>query len=371
MEKSRDALLSFTVAEILEICQGVQAEHRVTPEHASNPPMDRKSSTLGWQEPLDDEAGTECPRDQDDILLCEGVWQQDKDLSAEETIFLKEFPIFKEELEVEIRELHALADDIDTAHRTITKANMVAISITVVSDAMSILGLVLTPATIGGSLMLSAAGKALGTAAGLTSIFTDVMEHFQNQEAQTRASSLVFTCDHEVKEAQGKVFHAMSVGKKAFNCRSNIRNVKRNIRAFQAARAHPRLATAAKRLLTTRQLSARRSRQVQRVFKGTGVLLKKSARVLYGAVTGFSLCQDMVTLLSDWRQLKEGARTKMAEELRAHAWELEDQLTELTQLYESLQQQNLLQEKRPRISASEGAGGLWLRPQAGVVTEED
>lgn len=34
----------------------------MTPEHASNPPMDQNSSTLGWQEPLDDEAGMESPR---------------------------------------------------------------------------------------------------------------------------------------------------------------------------------------------------------------------------------------------------------------------------------------------------------------------
>ncbi|XP_059042804.1 apolipoprotein L6 isoform X2 [Mustela lutreola] len=319
--------------------------------------MDQNSSTLGWQEPLDDEAGMESPRDQEDILL----QQQDRDLSAEEIIFLEEFPILKEELEEEIRELYALADNIDTAHKRVTKTNMVATSITVVSDTMSILGLVLAPTTIGGSLVLSAAGKALGTAASLTSIFTDVMEHFQNQEARTRASSLVPTYDHEVKEAQGKAFRAISVGKKAFSCGSNIRDVKRNIRAFQVARAHPGLATAAKRLLTTGQLSARRSSQVQRVFKGTGVVVKKSARVLCGAVTGFSLCHDVVTLLSDWRQLKEGAGTKMAEELRAYAWGLEDQLTELTQQYESLQQQNLLQEERPRISSSGGAPGSLAR----------
>ncbi|XP_045869645.1 apolipoprotein L6 isoform X2 [Meles meles] len=299
--------------------------------------MDRKSSTLAWQEPLDDdEAGTECPRDQEDILLCEGVQQQDKDLSAEKTVFLKEFPSFKEELEVDIRELYALAEVLDTAHRTVTKTNVVATSIAVASDAMSILGLVLAPATIGGSLVLSAAGKALGTAASLTSVFTNVVEHFQIQEARTRASSLVPTCDHMVEEAQEKAFHVMSVGKKAFSCGSNIRDVKRNIRAFQVARAHPRLAAAAKRLLTTGQVSARRSRQLQRVFKGTEVLMKKSARVLCGAVSGIFLCQNMVTLLSDWKQLKEGAGTKMAEELRARAWELENQLVELTQLYESL-----------------------------------
>ncbi|XP_030896679.1 apolipoprotein L6 [Leptonychotes weddellii] len=320
--------------------------------------MDQMSSTLGRQEPLDNEAGTECPRDQDDSLLCEDVQQQDEDLSAEEIIFLKEFPIIKEELEVDIKKLHALADDINTTHRTFTKTNMLATSITVVSDTMGILGLVLAPSTVGGSLVLSAVGKVLGTAAGFTSIFTNVMEHFQNQKAQTQAGTLVSTHNHEVEEAQGKtVFYITSVGKKAYDCGSNIKDVKRNIHAFQIARAHPRLATAAKRLLTTGQVSARRSMQLQRAFKDTAVLIKKNARMLCSAMAGFSLCQDVVTLLTDWKQLKEGEGSKMAEELRAHARELERELTELTQLYERLQQQKLFQEKRPRSSSSGGATG--------------
>ncbi|XP_034843509.1 apolipoprotein L6 isoform X1 [Mirounga leonina] len=329
----------------------------VTHEGTSNSPMDQMSSTLGWQEPLDSEAGTECPRDQDDSLLCEDVQQQDEDLSAEEIIFLKEFPIIKEELEVDIKKLHALADDINTTHRTFTKTNMLATSITVVSDTMSILGLVLVPSTIGGSLVLSAVGKVLGTAAGFTSIFTNVMEHFQSQKARTQASTLVSTHNNEVEEAQGKMVYIMSVGKKAYDCGSNIMDVKRNIHAFQRARAHLRLATAAKRLLTTGQVSARRSMQLQRAFKGTAVLIKKNARMLCSAMAGFSLYQDVVTLLTDWKQLKKGEGSKMAEELRAHARELERKLTELTQLYESLQQQKLFQEKRPRSSSSGGATG--------------
>ncbi|XP_044240383.2 apolipoprotein L6 isoform X2 [Ursus arctos] len=333
-EKSRGVLLNFTATDTPQNCQGVQAERCVTHEDISNSPMGQKSSTLRQQEPLDNE----CPRDQDDILPCQGVWQQDKGLSVEEITFLREFPLIKRELEEDIRKLHALADDIDATHRTFAKTHMVATSMTVVSNTMTMLGLILAPATIGGSLMLSAAGKALGTVAGVTSTFTDVMEHFQNQEAQTQASSLVPAHDDEVEEAQGKIFHVVSVGKKAYDYGSSIGDVKRNINAFQIARANPQLTTAAKRLLTTGQVSARRTKQLQRAFKGTTVLIKKNARVLCSALAGFSLCHDVVTLLSDWKQLKEGARTKLAEELRAQAGVLEEKLMELTQLYESLQQ---------------------------------
>uniref|UniRef100_A0A452UPQ3 Apolipoprotein L6 n=2 Tax=Ursus maritimus TaxID=29073 RepID=A0A452UPQ3_URSMA len=328
----------------------------MTHEDISKSPMGQRSSTLRQQEPLDNE----CPRDQDDILPCQGVWQQDKGLSVEEITFLREFPLIKRELEEDIRKLHALADDIDATHRTFAKTHMVATSMTVVSNAMTMLGLILAPATIGGSLMLSAAGKALGTVAGVTSTFTDVMEHFQNQEAQTQASSLVPAHDDEVEEAQGKIFHVVSVGKKAYDYGSSIGDVKRNINAFQIARANPQLTTAAKRLLTTGQVSARRTKQLQRAFKGTTVLIKKNARVLCSALAGFSLCHDVVTLLSDWKQLKEGARTKLAEELRAQAGVLEEKLMELTQLYESLQQ--LVRLTAPSWAGLEGGGEALTGP---------
>ncbi|XP_078305613.1 apolipoprotein L6 isoform X1 [Panthera onca] len=367
MEKSRDTAWTFTTMEAPHICQ----EGCLTGEDTSHSPMGRTSTALVAQELVDDqtgkgfEAGIGLQRDQDDILPCEGVQQGEEGLSAEEVTFLEEFPIVKEELEAGIRKLHALADHIDTTHRTLTKTNMAANSMAVVSGAMSILALILAPATAGGSLMFSAAGKGLGTAAGVTSILTNILGHFRNQEARAQASSLVPTRGHEVGEPGGqKASYLMAVGKMAYDYGSAIKGIKKDIRALQIARAHPRLATAAKRLLTTGRVSARRSRQVQRAFKGTTLLMTTNIRLLGSAMAGLSLGQDLTALLKDWKRLKEGARTKSAEELRAQTWELERTLTELTQLYESLKRRKLLQEERPRSSSSGGATGSLPQPPA-------
>uniref|UniRef100_A0ABI7XZ33 Apolipoprotein L6 n=1 Tax=Felis catus TaxID=9685 RepID=A0ABI7XZ33_FELCA len=399
MEKSRDTAWAFTTVEAPHICQ----EGCLTGEDTSHSPMGRTSTALVAQELVDDQAGKGfeagiglqseefltsadrgernnwqdrrfselCPHlmrssgDQDDILPCEGVQQGEEGLSAEEITFLEEFPIVKEELEAGIRKLHALADHIDTTHRTLTKTNMAANSMAVVSGAMSILALVLAPATAGGSLMFSAAGKGLGTAAGVASILTNILGHFRNQEARAQASSLVPTRGHEVGEPGGqKASYLMAVGKMAYDYGSAIKDIKKDIRALQIARAHPRLATAAKRLLTTGRVSARRSRQVQRAFKGTTLLMTTNIRLLGSAMAGLSLGQDLTALLKDWKRLKEGARTKSAEELRAQTWELERTLTELTQLYESLKRRKLFQEERPRSSSSGGATGSLPQPPA-------
>ncbi|XP_026926685.2 apolipoprotein L6 isoform X1 [Acinonyx jubatus] len=367
IEKSRDTAWTFTTMEAPHICQ----EGCLTGEDTSHSPMGRTSTALVAQELVDDqagkgfEAGIGLQRDQDDILPCEGVQQGEEGLSPEEITFLEEFPIVKEELEAGIRKLHALADHINTTHRTLTKTNMAANSMAVVSGAMSILALVLAPATAGGSLMFSAAGKGLGTAAGVTSILINILGHFRNQEARAQVSSLVPTRGHEVGEPGGqKASYLMAVGKMAYDYGSAIKDIKKDIRALQIARAHPRLATAAKRLLTTGRVSARRSRQVQRAFKGTTLLMTTNIRLLGSAMAGLSLGQDLTALLKDWKRLKEGARTKSAEELRAQTWELERTLTELTQLYESLKRRKLFQEERPRSSSSGGATGSLPQPPA-------
>lgn len=313
-------------------------ENHLTPEDTCNSLTDKMSTSLVPQRLLDDQAGVDLQRDKDDIALREDVEQQGRDLTAEEKIFLEEFPNFKGELERVIRKYRDLADHIDKIHTTFTKTNVVTNSISVVSGAMSILGLALAPATAGGSLIFSAVGSGLGTVAGVTSTVTSIVKYIHNREVQAQVSSQESTCDQNIKEDIKKVSDLLMMGKSLYDYERNIEDIKKNLRAFQIARAHPHLATAAKRLLTTGQVSARKSRQVQKAFGGTVLVMTKSSRLLNSAMFGFSLGMDLNTLRKDWGELKEGAKTELAEELRARASKLERELTELTQLYESLQQ---------------------------------
>ncbi|KAF5919829.1 hypothetical protein HPG69_009818 [Diceros bicornis minor] len=304
--------------------------------------------------------------DRDDILLCEEVEEQD--LSAEERTFLEEFLILKEELEEYIRKLHALADHIDKTHETLTKASVGTNSVAVMSGALTFLGLALAPATAGGSVVLSTIGTGLGTAAGVTTALTNFWEQDHNQKAQDQASSLGLTQDQQVKEAGGdgqKPSYFKLVGKIAYCFGSAIRNIKKHIHDFKTARVQPHLAPADKALLTTGQVSAQRSRQVQNAFVGTIGAVTRNAHLLSSAVTGLYLGKDLAALLKVWKQLKEGAKSEFAKELRAKAGEQEKKLTELTQCHESLQQKKLLQEKRLMSSSSEGAVETLPQPPDG------
>ncbi|XP_007952177.2 LOW QUALITY PROTEIN: apolipoprotein L6 [Orycteropus afer afer] len=350
MERSRDTVTTQTS----QACK----ENHSTRGDTSNSDVDKMSMRLVPPELLDIqageayEAGAGLQSSKDDITLWEdGMWdlQEDVNLSAEEITFLKEFHLLKRELEEHISKLHALADHMDTTHETFTKTNMVINSIALASGVMSILGLALPGATLGGSLVLTAAGKGLQAAAGATSILTSICEHFHNKKAQAQASTLVPTYGRRERETEGKeVSYVMAVGQAAYECRNTIKDIKKNIHAFQRARTNPHLAAVTKRLLTTGKVSTQTTRQVQRAFEGTTLVMIKKARLLGIAKAGLFFGIDLATLLKDWKHLKEGAGTEAAKALRAQAQELEDLLTELTQVYKSLKQQ-----LKPRFPSQE------------------
>ncbi|XP_023415736.1 apolipoprotein L6 isoform X1 [Loxodonta africana] len=361
--------------ETSQICK----ENRTTNGDTSNSAVDEMSMPLVPPKLLDIqaveeyEAGVGLQSGKDDVLLWEDVkWtlQEDMHLSAGERTFLEKFHLLKCDLEVCISKLHALADHMDTTHETFTKTNVVVSSIAVVSGVMSILGLALCPATLGGSLVLSAAGNGLGLAAGATRALTGICKHLHNKKAQAQASSLVLIHGQGNGEAIGReALNALAVCKVLYQCRNGIKDIKKNINAFKTAKAHPRLAAAAKQFLTSDRVSAQSSRQVQRAFESTTLAMTKSARLLGAATAGLFLSVNLATLLKDWKQMKEGERTEAAKELRAQAQDLEEVLTELTQLYESLRQKELLQEKSLLNSTFEGA--MWDLPQSPVWPGEE
>ncbi|XP_037702994.1 apolipoprotein L6-like isoform X2 [Choloepus didactylus] len=300
------------------------------------------------------EAGIDSERDMDDILPGEDADLQEGDLSARERMFLGEFPIQKQELEEGIRFLHDLANGFDRNHQIFTKTNIVTSSLGLVSAAMGIMGVVLAPATAGGSLVLSTSSQGLGAIVGVTSMLTNFLEYSHDKKVRTQASGLMPTRDQEAREAEEKAACVMAAGKAAYNCGDTIKNMKKNVRAFRMTRAHPRLTAAAKRFLITGRVSARRMKQMEKAFDGTVLLMTKNARLMSNLFAGLSLGVDAATVWNNWKELQGGARAKYAEELRARARQLQTQLTELTRYHEKLQQK-LFEETTASESSLQGA----------------
>ncbi|XP_020838131.1 apolipoprotein L6-like isoform X2 [Phascolarctos cinereus] len=272
-----------------------------------------------------------------DKLLDDTIEQNDG-LSAEDKIFLKEFPEKKMELEERIQGLHAAADQVDKIHKKCAITNVVAGSTSVLSGVMSILGLALAPVTAGGSLILSASGIGLGAVAAITTLSSSVIEHAGNLAARERVSNQKGTKGQAAVVALCKEApQLLSVAQKCVSTGNQVmEEIKKNIRAFRLAKANPRLTTTAKNFMTTGYLSRWSARKVEKAFGGTALAMTKGSRMTSAMTAGALVLVDTITFIRDLSHLLEGAKAEMAEELRGQAQELERKLEELSQAYNSL-----------------------------------
>ncbi|XP_042549282.1 apolipoprotein L6-like isoform X1 [Dipodomys spectabilis] len=337
MEESRGAFLDIATSS--PVCEE---------DHLTRGDMDLVLDQLPATEVVRDlEAGIDMQREEEDEgpMGEEEMLQDEEGLSAREQTFLEEFPRWKQDQKRVIRKLLRLADEIDANHQRATKTKVISNSTAIISGVMSILGLALAPATAGGSLMLTAAGQGLGTIAGITNIVSDVLKNSRNKKAQAQANSLMASEDKEFQQAGGgKTSYVTALGKIVYACGNAVDNIKRNAQAYRLARTRPHLATAAKQLLKTGQVSAKSSRQVQKAFEGTVLAMKKGALMSGGVMAVIFLYQDSVALADDLKQLKEGTRAELAKEFWDKAQELEELVAEWTYYYERLQKKKLKKE---------------------------
>ncbi|XP_008703980.2 apolipoprotein L5 [Ursus maritimus] len=252
-------------------------------------------------------------------------------LLEEEKMFLLCFPLQKYKLEKSIKELHAIADQLDATHEMLTKTRLVASSSGTISGVLSLLGLALGPVTVGGSLMLSVAGLGLGAAAAATNALTSIFESRSNSAARDRASGLVPMETTMVYEAfEGIRLPEISAAWSCVvRCVGLLKNVK-ELRACQMAKANSGFMAKVDDFMATRHVSFWRVGRLQTAVEGSALSMNKGARLLGAAGAGFLLMQDVRSFLHSWKQLEEGVT---AEELRTVAWQLEQELSQLTQHY--------------------------------------
>ncbi|XP_045682564.1 apolipoprotein L5 [Phyllostomus hastatus] len=288
-------------------------------------------------------------------------------LPREERMFLWAFPWRKHRLEKTIRELRAIADEADSAHKTLTQTNLVASSAGAVSAAMTILGVALSPVTAGGSLLLSVAGQGLGAAAFVTNVVTNVLEDRSKSSARAQASRLVAFPQPPEPEAGGGVSLSPveTTWEAAQRCCEILGSV-RKLRAYWEARANPGFMARVRNFVTTRRVPFWRATGVQRaVGGGSALAMTRGARVLRAAGVagaGISLVQDVKSVLRDWQHLREGARTEVAMDLRTQAEELEQELSHLSRRYQQIilrQNRSLEAGGRNRAGRWEGEQGCW------------
>ena len=250
--------------------------------------------------------------------------------------FLNKFPRVKRQLEEFIDKFHELADKVEKVHKGCTISNVMAHSTGAVSGVLTIVGLALAPVTKGASVALLATGLGLGAAAGVTSVSTSIIERVKRSSAETEASRMMSTVVKKWKvllEVLKSNPHIVDRKKEeAVQC------IEMHIHAMETGNANPGSAANASIYMSPGRISGPGIQHIETGFKATALTITRGAQIAGLAAAGVFLLVDVGFLVKESIHLHNGAKTEAAESLRRRAWELERKLEELTQIYESLQE---------------------------------
>ncbi|XP_017904538.1 PREDICTED: apolipoprotein L2 [Capra hircus] len=222
--------------------------------------------------------------------------------------FLNKFPRVKRQLEEFIDKFHELADKVEKVHKGCTISNVMVHS------------------------------TGLGTAAAVTSVSTSIIEHVKRSSAETEASRMMSTVVKKWKvllEVLKSNPHIVDTTEKVTEAEQCI---EMHIHALETGNANPGSAAKASVYMSTGRISVPAIQQIEAGFKATASAIAKGARIAGLATAGLFLLVDVGFLVKESMHLHDGAKAVAAETLRQRAWELERKLEELTQIYESLQE---------------------------------
>ncbi|XP_027397602.1 apolipoprotein L3-like [Bos indicus x Bos taurus] len=248
--------------------------------------------------------------------------------------FLNQFPRVKRQLEELINKFHELADKVEKVHKGCTISNVMAHSTGAVSGILTIVGLALAPVTMGASVVLLATGIGLGAAAAVTSVSTTIIEHVNRSSAETEASRMMSSLIEKWKVLL-EVLKSIPATEKVTEA---VQCTEMHIHAMETVQDIPGSVANANIFMSPVRFSAPAIQQIQAGFKATALTISKGVRVAGLATSGVFLLMDVGFLVKESMHLHDGAKTASAENLRQRARELERKLEELTQIYESLQE---------------------------------
>ena len=252
--------------------------------------------------------------------------------------FLNQFPRVKQQLEECISKFRELADKVEKVHKGCTISNVMAHSTGAVSGILTIVGLALAPVTMGASVVLLATGIGLGAAASVTSVSTSIIEHVKRSSAETEASRMMSTLIKKWKvllEVLKSNLHIVDTTEKVTEA---VQCIEMHIHAMETGNANPGSAANASIYMSPGRISGPGIQHIETGFKATALTITKGARIWGLATAGVFLLVDVGFMVKESMHLHDGAKTEAAESLRRRAWELERKLEELTQIYESLQE---------------------------------
>ncbi|NXI34998.1 APLD1 protein, partial [Galbula dea] len=109
----------------------------------------------------------------------------------------------RQRLRGQIAHLHKVAHKLNKLRKRSLIANVSGSTLTAAGAVTAIVGLSLSPATLGASLLASAVGLGLATAGGAVSITSDLSSVFCNSREVKKVQKIAITCRKQMREILG------------------------------------------------------------------------------------------------------------------------------------------------------------------------
>ncbi|GCC18702.1 hypothetical protein chiPu_0020867, partial [Chiloscyllium punctatum] len=230
--------------------------------------------------------------------------------------FLRNFEKYIPQMANYLKELRDIANSVDTCKRGVNIANVAGASASITGGLLAIGGLIASPFTFGASLALTGVGIGLGAAGGAANIGASITDHVAQNMKSDRMKEIIdlYKKNSEImSESLCRLQQSIEV---SISMREETISRSSVIGATQ---------TISKSLNPVLVVSSR----------VTGNALK-AAKAVSGVLSGVLVVWDVYCLVKDAKELHEGSKTELAQEIRKAADAMEKEIEEYREVYRKI-----------------------------------
>ncbi|XP_051778109.1 apolipoprotein L3-like [Erpetoichthys calabaricus] len=238
-------------------------------------------------------------------------------------IILKLFNDHVKGLQTNIDDLRCIADKLDSFHKKATIAKITGGSVSVAGGVVTIIGLILTPFTLGASLVVTGVGLGVAMAGGVTNASATISDTVNNSVDRKKVEEIIESFQKNIN-----VFEEPLEDVKNFTNKIELLNtckledlMNKWNKAQLGARAGKMFTSFAdiSRLALLANLSGGVAKAIRVAGAATGV------------ISGLFLGLDLLFIVKDSIDLHKGAKNEFAAKIRQAADEMQCALQELNE----------------------------------------
>ncbi|XP_067423695.1 uncharacterized protein [Emydura macquarii macquarii] len=233
-------------------------------------------------------------------------------------------------LQVHVKKLKNIADEVDETHKNATIANVWGGSMGIVGGVTALAGLVLAPVTFGTSLALPMAGFAVSAAGGITSAAATITDAVTSSNKQKEVENVLKECQNNLERIEKELAKITEEIKKMGDGSDPdlLLVLQGGLGVGKAVLNAGKVLKAGKMLADAGKVASRLASNASRAAKLAGSVTR--------GLTGITVLLDAAFVVKDSKELMEGAKTELGAKIRTEAAKMEEVIKIVNEFHSSL-----------------------------------